>query len=279
MKLVTAAALGIAALSASPAYAGCASWDISGDALSVDQSNGHFAYFRNARLVGNELSGSAYYMYVKPSDDVLGDLGLKLEDAAFVGDVEGSMTGSHAEFRVRWRQTNGASGPIGVYSLDIDDTGRISGETYDFEHPNSRAQLLGVRKVACLASNDPPPPVHYNRLGKRKPQPAPVNPQSSMAVIGSASTMALPNRCAQGFVWREAREGDLVCVPPESRSRAAAENSRSASLWVSGAYGPHTCASGFVWREAFSGDTVCVTPEVRDLVRSENSLADSRKAQ
>lgn len=36
-----------------------------------------------------------------------------------------------------------------------------------------------------------------------------------------------PNTCLQGFVWREARADDLVCVTPESRARAKADSARA----------------------------------------------------
>lgn len=84
--------------------------------------------------------------------------------------------------------------------------------------------------------------------------------------------------CASGYVWREARSADHVCVTPESRALVRQENSRAPQRWTVGAYGPHTCIQGYVWREAFQGDDVCVTPERRDQVREENRVAISRSA-
>jgi hypothetical protein len=89
-----------------------------------------------------------------------------------------------------------------------------------------------------------------------------------------------PDTCNQGFVWREAGPGDVVCVTPAIRSSTAQQN-QSAGQNVEpngGAYGPATCKQGFVWREAFSGDTVCVTPAVRSQAASDNGAAASRKA-
>lgn len=37
-----------------------------------------------------------------------------------------------------------------------------------------------------------------------------------------------PNDCKTGFVWREAFDGDVVCVYPASRSRAGADNANAA---------------------------------------------------
>ncbi|WP_424528857.1 hypothetical protein ACOZ38_04020 [Sphaerisporangium viridialbum] len=86
-----------------------------------------------------------------------------------------------------------------------------------------------------------------------------------------------PDTCRQGFVWREARPFDHVCVAPEARDQAAQDNRLKAGRWVSGPYGPHTCVQGYVWREAFSGDDVCVTPEVRTQTRADNAAAAGRR--
>jgi hypothetical protein len=88
---------------------------------------------------------------------------------------------------------------------------------------------------------------------------------------------APPPTCKVGFVLREARSGDYVCVTPASRARVAAENARAPLLWVSGPYGHKTCANGFVWREAFVGDFTCVTAAVRALVQAENATAADRQ--
>lgn len=83
--------------------------------------------------------------------------------------------------------------------------------------------------------------------------------------------------CRSGFVWRQARPQDTVCVSPQSRAAAAAENAGAASrVNSSGDHGRATCITGYVWREAYEGDVVCVTPERRDEVRQENQLAASR---
>jgi Trypsin len=85
--------------------------------------------------------------------------------------------------------------------------------------------------------------------------------------------------CRPGFVWREARPADLVCVAPAERARTARENAEAAgNTDPKGAYGPTSCRAGYVWREAFSGDAVCVKPQVRKLVKQENAAAASRMA-
>ena len=89
---------------------------------------------------------------------------------------------------------------------------------------------------------------------------------------------AVATLCVSGYVWREARSTDHVCVTPESRTLVKQENSKAPQRWMTGAYGPHTCIHGYVWREAFKGDDVCVTPERRDQVREENRVANSLRA-
>ena len=96
-------------------------------------------------------------------------------------------------------------------------------------------------------------------------------------------TPALPygvDTCVQGYVWREARSSDRVCVVPAQRTQAAEDNrlAQTRREMNGGAYGSETCKQGYVWREAFAGDTVCVTPETRSQVRSDNARAEQRKA-
>jgi len=84
--------------------------------------------------------------------------------------------------------------------------------------------------------------------------------------------------CIEGFVWREARKGDAVCVTPESRSLASQENAQADARRDpnGGFYGPDTCLMGFVWRESYENDHVCVTGERRASVAQENAAAKSR---
>jgi hypothetical protein len=86
-----------------------------------------------------------------------------------------------------------------------------------------------------------------------------------------------PDTCVSGFVWREAFEGDHVCVTPEERTRIADDNAAASSrVDPAGAYGPNTCVAGFVWRVARPEDLVCVTPEERQQVADDNAAASSR---
>ncbi|HZG95677.1 MAG TPA: hypothetical protein VEZ46_13305 [Mycobacteriales bacterium] len=100
------------------------------------------------------------------------------------------------------------------------------------------------------------------------------------ATTGQASvtiTSNIAQRCLQGYVWREAGPGDLVCVLPSVRTANRIANDSASQRWVWGPYGPHTCIQGYVWREAFPGDDVCVTPEVRTATAYDNSQAAARR--
>jgi hypothetical protein len=110
---------------------------------------------------------------------------------------------------------------------------------------------------------------------------------TAVGALGSAAVAAAdptdlaygPDTCIQGFVWREAQSGDVVCVTPAVRSRTAQENSQAVQNREpnGGPYGPDTCKQGFVWREAFAGDHVCVIPSVRSEAATDNAAAASRK--
>lgn len=78
--------------------------------------------------------------------------------------------------------------------------------------------------------------------------------------------------CKPGYVWRDAQDGDGVCVIPSDRAEAKLQNRNAVNNRVvgGGAYGPNTCRTGYVWREAFAGDVVCVTPFERDKAKQQN---------
>ncbi len=87
-----------------------------------------------------------------------------------------------------------------------------------------------------------------------------------------------PDTCVNGFVWREARPSDHVCVTPETRTLTAQENAAAVSRRDPGhgGFGPLACAVPYVWREAFDGDTVCVTVDRRGQARDDNAHAAER---
>lgn len=79
---------------------------------------------------------------------------------------------------------------------------------------------------------------------------------------------------APGSVPRNARPGDMVCVPQQIANQVRQESATAAErVDPNGAYGPQSCKSGFVWREAFDGDAVCVTPARRQATWQQNANA------
>ena len=89
-----------------------------------------------------------------------------------------------------------------------------------------------------------------------------------------------PDTCLWGFVWREARPSDHVCVTPAIRSQTWTDNALAASRRspTGGTWGPDTCLPGFVWRGAYSGDVVCVPPATRTQAADDNAHTAERRA-
>ena len=110
----------------------------------------------------------------------------------------------------------------------------------------------------------------------------PAEQASSPAPVADPPATAglTPAGCITGYVWREARVGDYVCVAPETRGDTMAENHTADSRRSpdGGAYGADTCSEGFVWREAFEGDTVCVDPASRERAHRDNEAAPEHRA-
>jgi len=87
-----------------------------------------------------------------------------------------------------------------------------------------------------------------------------------------------PDTCLNGYVWRDAFDGDHVCVTPQQRTQTAYDNGQ-APYRVNpngGPYGPDTCRNGYVWRDAFANDHVCVTPQQHTQAADDNSQAPYR---
>jgi hypothetical protein len=84
--------------------------------------------------------------------------------------------------------------------------------------------------------------------------------------------------CKSGFVWRDAKDGDGVCVTPQERAEAKAQNANAENNRKvgGGPSGPNTCRDGYVWREAFAGDVVCVTPFERQKASNQNAAGPSK---
>jgi hypothetical protein len=95
------------------------------------------------------------------------------------------------------------------------------------------------------------------------------------AVLMSVGTAAAD--CKSGYVYRDAKDGDGVCVTPGDRAEAKQQNANAENNRRTGGgnYGPNTCRDGYVWREAFAGDVVCVTPFERQKAQDQNGASAS----
>jgi hypothetical protein len=84
--------------------------------------------------------------------------------------------------------------------------------------------------------------------------------------------------CKSGFVWRDAKDGDGICVTPQERAEAKAQNANAENNRKvgGGPYGPNTCRDGYVWRNAFAGDVVCVTPFERQQASNQNAAGPGK---
>lgn len=91
------------------------------------------------------------------------------------------------------------------------------------------------------------------------------------------------NTCKEGYVWREAFEGDKVCVTEQTRAQTAIDNMKAAERRDPNCaagncpYGPNQCLPGYVWREASKDDYVCVSGDIRAQARHDNNEAAARK--
>jgi hypothetical protein len=87
---------------------------------------------------------------------------------------------------------------------------------------------------------------------------------------------AQSDACADGYVWREAFNGDHACVTPEARELARFDNANSEQFRAN--KGSDECVQGFVWRLAKPDDHVCVPQITREQTAQENEVAYSRLA-
>jgi hypothetical protein len=119
---------------------------------------------------------------------------------------------------------------------------------------------------------------------------APIRPAFPLAGVLLPSVPALPTPagniglpgvpCLMGYVWRQAYSGDYVCVTPQQRSQAAADDAAAQGRIQAGggAYGAYTCQQGYVWRQVVPDDYVCVTPGERAQAAADNAQASNRAA-
>jgi hypothetical protein len=240
---------------------------------------------------GDNLNGMVRFFAARP-----GDVGAR-------GTVNGQFIGQDIKLQVFWEDSTQA------FFQGRFSKGDGMGTAYHSKKPSSVMNWIARTLEGCprwpdgavviqqpapeplRQSNKPQlrmgPSVGGQVLQTTKPlvkagsQVLTTTPSQSSQAIRSATAPIKPLvtpsvACRSGFVWRESRPGDVVCVTPASRARVAEENRTSA---MRRAPGGSNCVTGYVWREAFSGDLVCVPPAARSLAQEENRVGPSRRAQ
>jgi hypothetical protein len=109
--------------------------------------------------------------------------------------------------------------------------------------------------------------------------------------IAQAPVTLPPCRCSQGYVWREAFQGDYVCVTPDERSRVARQNATAHSNYsfdytipvsfrLRGVTRPvlyGLCTTNLQYRQADMGDYVCVSSNQAKRVKDDNAMLGSSR--
>jgi hypothetical protein len=158
-----------------------------------------------------------------------------------------------------------SGGPVFDDRMNV--VGIVKGGSTQFAYvqPLQRARSMLIdRGLECNPSARQVPVVQDGPAPSEQPMPA-VQPG--------------PATCLAGFVWREARDGDTVCVTPETREQTRMENAVALENRADPSGNSATCKSGYVWREAFDGDSVCVTPDRREQAWADNGMQEQRVAQ
>ncbi len=122
------------------AQADCLSWIVPGN-FTVVQTNGYSPVF-SLEQKRDQLSGSALYA------DADQNTGQPIN-----GSVLGHLYGSRFEVTVDWPTRPATSG---VYSGTVDANGRLTGRTYDQDHPESTAEWsVDDQRFLCVSQGGP----------------------------------------------------------------------------------------------------------------------------
>lgn len=216
-----------------------------------------------SRVVVHGASGAAVATYTLAATNVPGSAGVLLLRVPFdPGDL-------FRYYTVEFRRQIGWSSGIPADTVLIHDVKR----TLDVGGRPAGPQIAWLQRDLTRA--DKAPSQDFSANGVRITVQS-VSAGTNQAVVRVESQIS--DRCVVGFVWREARPADHVCVVSNERSATRDENAQAAIRRQPGGgpFGPDTCRQGFVWREAFADDHVCVPPESRTRARDRNASASTR---
>ncbi|MBA3880893.1 MAG: hypothetical protein C0500_14390 [Sphingobium sp.] len=125
----------------SVAYAACSQWRVGGNVVSFQQSDGSATQLNLGRR-GTRLYGTAEYGRWTVGRAFI--IGSKARKITMTGNIDGEFSNNRLDFKISW-----SNGSTGMYDLRIDDAGRLSGETYDFNNPSHRARITGFDRMTC----------------------------------------------------------------------------------------------------------------------------------
>jgi hypothetical protein len=121
------------------------------------------------------------------------------QDAQFAnGTVDATIDGDTIDMTIYWdNQTTG------VYTGRINAQGRITGSTYDAQHPQTIANWHSDRPLKCLPIPAPAPPPRPALVLGRTPPPAGTIPGPPMTVCERARAAAARNSPTAAALARE----------------------------------------------------------------------------
>jgi len=179
----------------SAAFAACPQWDISGKMGLVQTNN--ITPSVDLKQTDTGIHGTANWSRLVDGGFLNG------QDAQFAsGTVDAVLDGDTIDMTIYWDDQT-----TGVYTGRINAEGRITGSTYDAQHPQTIANWHSDRTLKCLGSVPPATPLPPQRpaivLGRtQSPSGAPTTPPMSIcdraraaAARNSPTAPALAREC------------------------------------------------------------------------------------
>jgi len=185
--------------------------------------------------------------------------------------AEAYIGGVQQRLGIRLIGPDGATDPVtALWWSNRDDqflvVGTQSGEALTF---GAQGNLREQRNVGA-------PIVDIEALAGALPVPLTLAPDQLTTTATGSLARAVgfgSETCRSSYVWREATEDDLICVPPDVRDQAKADRAEAEA----GRNVAAGCAEGLVPRNANPNDTACTTPKIAADILKDNRRHESRK--
>jgi len=219
----------------------------------------------------------------------------------FVGTSAASVFGASTTMNGSAPVVNAPINYLQIWDTDIlyadgyaDPANPKAGCTLPSEMTQLWEQLLSnpapkeLKKLKCYV-----PPPHVGLTNGQTMTAQDLLNLASEQILGSTAEAAFlpPPRCCPPYVWRNAFQGDYVCVTTGEQTQAAADTSAAKSNYSSDytdyAFVPNVpygvCKTSLTavgmalqYRQAYMGDYVCVSPTQQTQVATDNSSLPSR---